>query len=238
MLTSREFVAQAYRLISADSPTVPLHGSDLSLGIRILNQLLESYAATGLMITVAKTVSLPIEIGQEYIVTGGPDVLPTPDVTEGRLANIDSAWLLLNGVTYPLIEKSQAEFYAAWKYDPLKGLPRFVIVIPNIETVALRIYPAPSQQFEFNMRAKFQLPKITANTDLSSLPAYYQRYFMFAVARDIAPYKGRADAWTPSLERLYVEARDQMEAASEINVAITGDRDSLLNGAWRVKSGT
>jgi hypothetical protein len=72
---------------------------------------------------------------------------------------------------------------------------------------------------------------------MSSLPDYYYRFLLFAVARDTAMFKGRAEAWTDKLEMIYKEAYDKMVASSEVNLAITGDRQSLLNGAWRVRAG-
>jgi len=236
-LTVRQFVFQCYRLINASNPTVPLHGDDMSLAITVLNQLLDFYASTGLMITIAKTVSIPLSIGQQNVVVGPASYVPTPDITLGRLANFDSAWLLLNGVTYPMIEESRDRFLAAWKFDPLAGLPRFCIVYPDDEVTTIRIYPAPIQFFEFNLRGKFQLANLTANDDFSGLPAYYTRFFLLAVARDLSLYKGRAAAWTDRLEQAYIEAKDIMEGASEVNTSIVGERESLLNGNWRVMAG-
>ncbi len=65
----------------------------------------------------------------------------------------------------------------------------------------------------------------------------YKVPWSLAVAKDIAMYKGRSDAWTDKLEMMLREAQDKMEAASEVNLSITGDRASLLNGAWRVRAG-
>ena len=237
MTTVRQFVTQCYRLISASNPTIPLHGDDLSLGITVLNQLMNAYASTGLMLTIAQTVSIPLSVNQQEVVVGPATFLPTPDIVLGRLANYDSAWLLLDGVTYPLIEQNRDAFLAAWKFDPLQGLPRFAIVYQDTQVTRIRIYPAPSQFFEFNLRGKFQLADLTSNDTLDGLPDYYTRYLLFALARDLSMYKGRADAWTPRLEQTYTEAKDVMESASEVNLSIVGERESLLNGSWRVKSG-
>lgn len=311
VFTVRDFVFQMYSLITPSNPTVPLHGPDQELAIQVLNQLMQSFASTGLMLTIAKTVSVGIDIGTNTVRLTDPDY-PTgttvyenvnltgfsftftvtngliynvgdiisgngiqPDTTitaiatntitisnyatftgasllgfehltpiagivfiqEGRLANLDSAWMLLNGVTYPMIDKSRDDFLASWKYDPLQGLPRFVIVYPQTQYVDIRLYPGPSQFFEFFVRGKFQFPPFTANSDLSSLPQYYIRYLLFAVAKDVSMYKGRSSAWTPILESMLREAQDIMEASSEVNLSITGDEQSLLNGAWRVRAG-
>lgn len=306
-ITVREFVLQMYRLISASNPTIPLHGDDEKLAVRVLNQILQSYASSGLMMTIAQTVSCPINLGvQEIIFTDpsyptnsqtetvtlvvGTDTFTVADgavysvgetvtgsgiapgtsifaisensvtissnatlsgsfaltfggdpdavyIKKGRLANLDSAWLLLSGVTYPLIDKSRDDYLSAWKYQPLQGLPRFVITFPNTNIVKVRLYPAPSQFFEFHCRGKFQLPYLGVNDDLSNVPEYWHLYFMYATAKYVAKFKGRGSAWTPDLEAEYRELKDNMESASEVNLAIMGDEQSLLNGAWRVRAG-
>ena len=308
--TVRDFAFQVYRLINAHNPTIPLHGDDEKLCIQVLNQLLQYYGSDGLMLTVAKTVSVAVNNGQSKIIftptnytsisqtesvsitTGlntftvvngtiytvgdavtGSGIPASTTITDidnntitisnaatltgtyvltftnqandptaayiqaGRLANLDSAWLVLSGVTYPLIDKSRDDFLAAWKYEPLKGLPRFIITFPDTEFVTAQLYPAPSQFFEFFCRGKFQLTELTSSDDMSSIPQYFIRFLLFATAKDVSMYKGRADAWTEKLEDMLVQAKDKMEAASEVNLAITGDEQSLLNGAWRVRAG-
>lgn len=309
--TVRDFAFQMYRLISASNPTTPLHGDDEKLCIQVLNQLLNYYASTGLMLTIAKTVSVDINLPINQIFFTAPDYSTTTTQTEivtltasspsftvadssiyfvgdlvtgggipalttilsivgnvitltadatlsglhnltfthdssdpsvayinqGRLANLDNAWLQLNGVTYPLIDKSRDNFLASWKYEPLQGLPRFIITFPDTNIVRAQLYPAPSQFFTFFCRGKFMLTDLDKDSDMSSLPQYYIRFFLFATARDVCMYKGRADAWTEKLEMRYQEARDVMEASSEVNLSIAGDEQSLLNGAWRVRAG-
>jgi hypothetical protein len=240
MATVREFIRQSYRLINPSNPTQPLHGDDLELGILVLNQLLQYYASNGLMLTIAHTVSTAVGIGIKYVICADATYTPASDevlIPEGRLANMTSAWVELDGVTYPLIQQSRDEFLASFKYEPLQGLPRFLITYPETSYVRLQIYPAPSQSFEFFLRAKFQLGTLTSNSTMDALPAYYQRFLLFAVAKDMALYKGRADAWTQRLEEEFLKSEKTIQSASEVNLSITGDRASLLNGAWRVRAG-
>lgn len=240
--TFRDFAFQVYRLINASNPTIPLHGDDEKLCLQVSNQLLQSYAGNGLMLTIAQTVTAPINLPVKEIIFTDPSY-PAPtdpsivQIAQGRLANLDNAWLILSGVTYPLIDKSRDDFLAAWKYEPLQGLPRFIITFPETQIVRAQLYPAPSQFFDFYARGKFQLSELTKDSDMTSLPQYYVRYLLFATARDVCMYKGRAEAWTPKLEQMYQEAYDIMVSTSEVNLSITGDEQSLLNGAWRVKSG-
>lgn len=310
--TVREFVFQMYQLITASSPTQPLHGNDEELAIRVLNQILSNYASSGLLLTIAKTESVDINLPVKEIWFTSPDYvgpvttqqetctltaaspsftvadgtiysvgdsvsgggiplltkiltivgnvvtmtmnatingasvltfsheIATPDIAyikKGRLANLDSAWLQLSGVTYPLIDKSRDEFLAAWKYEPLQGLPRFIITFPETHVVRAQLYPAPSQFFTFFCRGKFQKLPLTSNDTLEGLPDYQELFLLYAVAKYVCKFKGRSGAWTQDLESDYRELKSQMEAASEVNLSISGDEQSLLNGSYRVRAG-
>ncbi len=236
----REFINDSYQLISAASPTVPLHGNDLSKGIQYLNELLLSYSANGLMITVSKLVPFTVNINQGFITFGPTDFTPPPVIdvtTEGRLVNLENAWVQLDGITYPLIDESRNDFFASYKYEPLQGLPRYIIVTPNTNYTTVQIFPAPSQVYDLFIYGKFQLSALDSNMQMSELPTYYLRYLRFALARDLAVYKGRAEAWTPLLDQMYRQAELDMIAASSQNLDVNTNQESWLNGAWRVRSG-
>jgi hypothetical protein len=72
---------------------------------------------------------------------------------------------------------------------------------------------------------------------MATLPGYYNRYFLFAVAKDLALFKGRTEAWTEKLEAELTKAEKNIQANSEVDLAIVGDEESLLNGSWRVRAG-
>lgn len=235
--TVRDFVQDSYQLVSAASPTVPLQGYDLSNGIKLLNQLIKAWSSSGLLLTVAKEVVYTLSINQSIITFGDADYLPTPDVTLGRLANMADLWLLLDGVTYPLVIESRDVFLSSYKFDPQVGLPRFGIIFNETDLTRLRIYPGASQPYEFHVYGKFELGTLTANDDMSSLPGYFQRFLKFALSKDISVFKGRAQAWTPLLEEMYIAAKKDMENVSTVNMVINNENESWLNGSWRVRAG-
>jgi hypothetical protein len=234
----RSFVFDSYQIVSASSPTVALQGSDLSTGINILNRLLNQYSANGLMITVSQKVSYLLSIGQGVITIGEADYSPTPDITsQGRLVNLINGWINLDNVDYPLIDESRTEFQSSYKYAPLAGLPRYIIVTPQTNLTQIQVYPAPSQPYMLYLYAKFQLATLTSSDDMSELPSYFYMFLQFALAKYIAIYKGRSEAWTPLLEEMYRDLEKDMIAASSTNMDININNESWLNGAWRVRSG-
>lgn len=235
--TVRAFIRDSYQLVSAGSPTTPLHGDDQEKGIQFLNELLNAYSATGLMTTIAKEVVFTLPIAQQFITFGSPSYVPTPDVTQGRLSNLQNAWLVLDNVTYPLIDESRNTFFASYKFDPQVGLPRFVIITNEVDLTRMRFYPAASQVYTVHVYGKFQLADLTANDTMASLPTYFIRYLRLALAKDLAIYKGRTQAWNQMLEQMLLQAEKDMMSVSSVNLNIETEQESYLNGSWRVRAG-
>jgi hypothetical protein len=233
----KEFISDSYQLITASSPTVPLYGNDTFFALKRLNKLISAYSGTALMTTIAQEAIYPLAIGQMNVTFGSPAYTPLPNVVLGRLSNLINAWLLLDGVTYPLIDQSRNEFLASYKYDPQLGLPRYCIIYNQTDLTTMRLFPGPSQFFELHVYGKYEPQPLTENSDMSSFPEYFLRFLNFALARDLAAFKGRLSAWTQELRDLYLEAKQDMDATSTINLAIEADLDSSLNGSWRVKAG-
>jgi len=235
--TVRDFVNDSYQLISSSSPTVPLHGNDQSKAVQFLNELLSSFSGTGLLITVAREVDFVMSIGQQNVTFADPAIYPSADVTAGRLANLQNAWLLLEGETYPLVNESRNVFFDSYKYDPQEGLPRFCIITNEVNLTRMRVYPSPSQVYQLSVYGKFELLSLSINGDMSTVSNYYIPFLRLALAKMLSRYKGRSQAWTPDLQQDLIEATDNMQSVSSQNLAIQSDHDSYLNGSWRVKAG-
>ena len=248
--TVNDFVQDAYQLITANSPTVPLQGNDMSKGIQFLNELIRSYASSSLALTISRKLELTLQINQLFVTFADPGFVPPgswtgnpyygttlPSYSGGRLSNLERAWLSLDGVTYPLIDEDRGVFFGSYKYFPQLGLPRFSIITNDLDYTTMQVYPGPSQQYDLWIYGKFELPTIVGGSTLSVLPLYYQRYLKFALARDLAFYKGRSAAWDSKLEAMYQEARDDIESVSTMDLVIDSANESYLNGSWRLRAG-
>lgn len=232
-----DFVQDAYQLISASSPTIPLQGNDLQKGVRFLNELLKSYSSSSLLLTIAKKINFQVQIGQQFVTFADPTYVPAANVQEGRLSNLNRAWLNLEGVDYPLIDESRGVFFGSYKFFPQQGLPRFVIITNDLNITTMQLYPAPSQVYTVWVYGKFELPYIPEGGTMAELPLYFYRFLKFALARDLAYYKGRSAAWTPKLEAMFQEARDEMESVTTMDLVIDSANESYLNGSWRLRAG-
>lgn len=231
--TVREFVNDSYQIISANSPFVPLKDGDFTKGLQFLNELLASYSGTGLMTTIAKEVTTPVIAGQKFVTFGASGF----DINEGRLSNIEDSWLVLTGVTYPLIPVSDHSFNEQYKYAPLQGLPIYAIIVDYPDHTRLQLYPAPSQGYELFVYGKFELPELNKDSTMQELPNYIIRFLKLALARDLAVYKGRLSAWDERLEDRYIQAMDDMASVSNMNLNINEPLGNQLNGAYRVRAG-
>lgn len=232
-----DFVQDSYQLISANSPTVPLQGNDLQKGIQFLNELIKSYSSSSLLLTIAQKINFQIQIGQQFVTFGDPTYIPTPNVTVGRLSNLERAWLELDGVDYPLIDESRGVFFGSYKFFPQLGLPRFVIITNDLNLTTMQFYPAPSQLYNVFIYGKFEMPYLVSGGTMAGFPLYYYRFLKFALARDLAFYKGRSSAWDQKLQGMFEEARDEMESVSTMDLVIDSANESYLNGSWRLRAG-
>ena len=235
--TVKDFVADSYQLISANSPTISLQGNDMQKGVQFLNELMKSYSAIAMLTTIAQKITFNVGIGQQFVTFGDPTYTPTPDVTVGRLSNLQRAWLNLDGVDYPLIDESRGVFFGSYKFEPQQGLPRFVIITNDLNLTTMQLYPSPSQVYTLFVYGKFEMPYLTENSNMSGFPLYIYRFLKTALARELAFYKGRSAAWTEKLETRYQELFDDMESTSAMDLVIDSANESYLNGSWRLRAG-
>lgn len=231
--TVREFITDSYKIISSNSPTTPLHGNDMQKGIQILNELLQAYSSSGLLLTVSDEITYNVLPGQSVVTFGSIG----QDVNEGRLANTSAVWLVLQGVTYPLVDMTDNSFFNSYKYQPLLGLPLYYILQSLTNSSKLILYPGASQAYELHVYGKFEKQVLTSNDTMAGFPLYFIRFLHLAVARDLAIYKSRMQAWTSDLENRYVLALRDMESASQVNLEVNSPDENMLNGAYRVRAG-
>ena len=248
--TVNDFVQDSYQLITANSPTVPLQGNDLSKGIQFLNELIAFYSSDSLLLTIAQKIELTVQIGQLFVTFADAGFVPPsswatdphygstlPSYSGGRLTNLENAWLSLDGVTYPLIDESRNVFYGSYKFFPQLGLPRYAIITNDLNYTTMQIYPGPSQQYSLFVYGKFEQPALVSGGTMGNWPLYFIRFLKLALGRELAYYKGRSSAWDAKLEGMYQEACDKMENVSAFNLAINSANESYLNGSWRLRAG-
>lgn len=231
--TVREFVRDAYKIVSSNSPTAPLQGSDENYGIQFLNELMQYYSGAGLLLTVSEEIIFNILPGQSSVIfaqSGG-------DINVGRLSAPSDVWLVLQNVTYPLIQVPEDSFFSSYKYQPLLGLPIYYVTQAMENATKMIFYPGPSQGYEVHVYGKFEKIALTSNSDMSAYPLYYIRFLKLALARELAIYKSRIEAWSERHEKFYIEAKKEMEANSQTNLAVISPNENQLNGAYRVRAG-
>jgi hypothetical protein len=240
--TVKDFLNDSYQLISASSPTIPLQGNDQSKALQFLNELLAFYSATGALVVTPQELNFTLNIGVQGVTFTDPTVTipPNPNYPNfniGRLANAENAYMILDGVTYPLYIESRNLFKSSYKYDSLQGLPRYFIPTYYDDYTEVRFYPAGSQAFQIYVFGKWQLSQLTINGTMAPLPTFSIKFYKIALARELSFYKGRSEAWTDKLEKMYQQAYDDMIAFSPINLEVEGIHEDLLNGNWRVIAG-
>jgi len=248
--TVNEFVQDSYQLVTANSPTVPLQGNDMKKGVQFLNELIAFYSTDSLLLPIAQKIELTIQINQLFVTFADAGFVPPaswigdphygitlPSYSGGRLSNLERVWINLDGVDYPLIDEDRGVFFGSYKFQPQLGLPRFAIITNDLNYTTMQIYPGPSQLYTLFVYGKFEQPLLIEGGTMGNWPLYIIRFLKFALARELAYYKGRSAAWTEKLEAMYQEARDAIESVSTVDLVIDSANESYLNGSWRLRAG-
>jgi len=234
--TVSQFLRKSMRMISANGPSVALRGEDYLTSLEILNDLLASYGISGLFNPISQEVTVTANTGQEDYIFADELNFPDADYTGGRLVATQNAWILFEGVRYPLTDITRNRFNNSALYEIQQGLPLNYIIYDQDDHTVLRLWPAPQQEYILIVDGKIQPSFVNSNMLLSGIPDYMILFLKYALAKECALGLNRESAWSAKLEDRFLDLERQMINKSPRNVDI-GRRRNMLNGATLVASG-
>lgn len=233
--TVSQFLRKTMRMISANGPSVALRGEDYLTALEILNDLMSSYGISGQFNPISMEVTVPAHTGQQDYIFADEVNFPDADYTGGRLVATQNAWILFEGVRYPLTDITRNRFNNAALYEIQVGLPLNYIIYDQNDYTVLRLWPAPQQEYILIVDGKIQPEFIHSNTEMT-IPDYMTLFLKYATAKECAFGLNRESAWSAKMEERFLDLERQMINKSPRNVDI-GRRRNMLNGATLVASG-
>ena len=144
-----------------------MSNEDLSLGLRILNRLIQSWGNENLMIYATSTADFTMVPNQaEY---------STTLFTDGRPMSIHSMYVSLNNIDYE-VEMIDQQTYDAIPYKPAPAIPNKCFYNNSFPNGSLFFYPTPYAAFTCHVITRMPLVSgtIAASTTIS-LPLGYEK---------------------------------------------------------------
>jgi hypothetical protein len=207
----------------------------LSTGLELINELLSKFSASGIYIPFVRDMSGTFTAGKSvYSIS---NTLPADIINNPIVDLIFVNFSLPSGmpsITYPIKVVDQSDFYDISRQSTFSSLPAIVFLTKQGQQSLLNFYPAPSDAYAFNLRAKVTLDALDQQESLGELPPWMYGFLKYAVARKFLSYYPSAN-WPQQNEEEYQDYYAILKSSSGIDLSI--ESSGLLIGptgfAWQ-----
>lgn len=181
--TSLDIIKRAMRMLGVYSIGEQPSADECADTLRALNDMLESMANENLFI-YAKTLDVvPLTANNGTYTVG-----PSGGVVTTRPVDVDgSSYIDYQGVSYPLMVATLADYNQIPVKTLIAGIPNEMYVLPNMPNITLQLWPVPSATMTLNLWSNKLLQSFATLTDVLTLPPGYARMLAFCLAEEIAP---------------------------------------------------
>jgi hypothetical protein len=204
MTTALQIVNRAAELIGYKDPSEALDGNDSANFLAVLNDLVGTWNTDRLYVVATTTVSASVSASPVSIGTG--QTLSTP-----RPIRIESAWVRVNGVDYPLSLIGQFEYDAIPAKATTSTVPNEAFYSPGVPYGSLYLYPVPSAAVTLFVRVMAQLSEFANLATEYDLAPGYKRALEYSLAEELAPGRRGLD---PQIARHAQNARKAIRRAN------------------------
>lgn len=178
-LKVQDVIVDAMNLIGVIAINETPSASELQIGIRVLNMMLDRWSANSLMLRSTSSTSFPLVSGK-YSYTIGQ---PTSDITSERPIRITSAFMRdSSGIDYPIGVVPQSEYDSYQDKSIITALPASIYFDPGTTQQSapestIYVYPAPDSNGPYSMFIDYDayLSEFSSlNAVITFDPAYYE----------------------------------------------------------------
>ena len=176
-MNATELVTHSYYLSGVVARELEeVTGSQLSDGIRLLNNIINEKSATAHQI--------PFDTSTTFNGVGGQEEYPI-----AGLIDVTSLTFINSNVRYSMTWKPRDEYHGSTRILNNRTLPSIYTTNRTINGTTISVYFSPDQPYEFEVWGKFFLTNVTIATDLSTyFTSFFIAYLEFALAKRICLY--------------------------------------------------
>ena len=200
-MKARELIASALRLIGVLGPGETPSAEDANDALTVLNQLLESWSISGLLVWAPTEEIVTLTSGTAGYTwgTGG-------DIATARPVEIQEAFIRESGIDYP-VDIIDMDQYRLIGLKSTTGRPDRLAYTPEYPFGKIYLYPTPDAAHALHTRTLKEITALTSlDTDISWPPGY-ERAIKYDLGADLAPEYGK------SLDQVFAYQGKQAMAA-------------------------
>ena len=222
MTTALELIERASRLagILGEGQTLSAQQGDDALAT--FNDVLDSLGLDSLALYQTTNDTGNLVAGQSVYTlgTGG-------DFNIDRPAQINSAYVVYQGVSFPVRQINQDEYNLVALKTMSQPLPAFFLYLNTYPLGTMTLWPVPSVVIPFTISVDRVLTTITSLSDTLTLPPGYSKMLRTRLAVELCPEYGREP--TPSLLQMAADALADVKRGN--HVPVVAEFDPALIGA-------
>jgi hypothetical protein len=218
--TANTLAGDALGVLGVSDPTDSVAPEDATLGLRVLNRIVDSLGLDSLMPIATTYQAIPLSGGAVTIGTGGDVVVTRPTRIE------PGAYVRAGSIDHPL-EKITRDRWAAIGDKSLTGVPMYYWYEPTTAVLGtINFWPVPDGAYTAYIPLQSRLSSFADLTTSYSLPDGYEEYLTCALAVHMAPFYNR-EAPASVIARMRVSRRLIKRLHVQIPRLCTADLNAL-----------
>lgn len=225
--TVNDIINNAFYTLGEITPDVIPSASDVSTGLYILNDMLDSFSALGVNIPFIKTIDVVLVPDQAtYVIS---NIVPA-DFNFNRIVELDFVSLFIQQIEFPVRIVDRAVILNNVRYPQISQRPGSVYMDKLDLQTNLTFYPAPNLAYQCQIRGKFMFDRLSMFQVITEVPPHFYKFLRYALARELSSYYP-SNSWNDTKESEYQMMLKNVKSAVEVNLLI--NPDNLLMNPFR-----
>lgn len=201
-MTLKELIYGALRAVGVISNAETPSADMIADAQTVLNMLLGSWGAERLVPYVTVSESLTLTISKGVYTIGITS--PASDFPSVRPIRIESAYVTVSGVDYPVYMTSR-DRYNEISAKTTEGTPSKLYYSPEYPAGKIYLYPEPLAAYTLHIDSWKPMSELTVLTDTINMPGEFIRALRWNLAVELAPEFGK-----PIDPLIYKQAQDTL----------------------------
>ena len=216
--TVNDLILAAFYLIGEFDEEESIPGVDFERAFDILNLIIDQYSSSASYIPITYDLTFNLVQGQaDYVFSNVAGV--TADVTSNRIASLQYVNIVQSDLWWPVKILTRSPLYTNYYNLKNQFRPTYVLVIKGVEKTTLKFFPAPNQEYEVFLQAKFYLNKFEKFEPIRNVPLSFQKFFIHALGRELIQYYPSGN-WSPQAEDTFQMMLRDMLNTNDIDLSV------------------
>ena len=209
MTTALDIIEDALSMLQVLSPDVTLDAGETNSGLRVLNQMIDSFSIDELLVYTSTKEIFNTVAGLNPHTMG-----PSGTFNTVKPIAIDAIYINVQGVDYPIMPIEYDDYASIWLKNLQSTYPFYFYNDMSYPVTNIFLFPVPNAIYPITILSRKPLPQFDNLTTVLNLPQGYARMYVANLALELAPrYQVKAGV---DVERIASSSLKQLKALNYV----------------------